>query len=68
MAKPGYPTETYYPFVGWYFYRTGLTPALKQSRAHFWAGWGIFDPNVGAYPSISMGTGAFIFMDMSAQL
>ena len=51
MAKPGYPTQTYYPYTGWFFYRTGATTAYKKSRAHFAVSWGIFDPNTGTYPS-----------------
>ncbi len=68
MAKPGYPTETYYPFVGFYFYRTGTTVALKASRAHFAVSWGIFDPNVGSYPSATIGRDGQIFLTVSLQM
>lgn len=68
MAAPGFPTQTYYPFVGWYFYRSGTTDALKSSRVHFFVGWGIFDPNVGSYPSISAGKDSQMLMRLTLQM
>jgi hypothetical protein len=52
MAAPGFPVWTsYYPYVAWGFYRQGTSVALKKSRAHFYASWGIFDPISGTYPT-----------------
>lgn len=68
MAAPGFPTTTYYPFVGWYFYRTGTTAAYKKSRAHFFVSWGIFDPASGTFPSVSGGQESQMFMQLSMQM
>ena len=68
MPKPGYPTQTYYPYAGWFFYRAGTTAALKASRAHFAASWGIFDPYLNSYPSVSIGHEGQMFLTVSMQM
>lgn len=67
MAAPGFPTKTFYPWLGWYYYRSGTTAALKKSRAHFFVSWGTFDPISGSYPGPIV-TGAQIFLDMTMQV
>jgi len=68
MAAPGFPVQTYYPYLGWFFYRSGTTVAAKASRAHFAVSYGIFDPNVGSYPSVGMGHEGQIFLTLSMQM
>lgn len=67
MAAPGYPTKTFYPYVGWWYYRAGTSTALKKSRAHFFCSWGIFDPISGTFPTI-LTSGAMVFNDMTMQV
>jgi len=68
MARPGYPTQTYYPYVGWYFYRTGTSDAYKKSRAHFAVTWGLFDPYTGTFPSVKVGGEGQVFLQLTMQM
>lgn len=68
MAAPGFPTETYYPYVGWFFYRSGVSATLFKSRAHFAVSYGIFDPNVGSYPAEEVGKDGQIFLTTSLKM
>uniref|UniRef100_A0A6H1Z9F8 Uncharacterized protein n=1 Tax=viral metagenome TaxID=1070528 RepID=A0A6H1Z9F8_9ZZZZ len=67
-TAPGYPTKTYYPYVGWFFYRAGVSAAYFKSRAHFAVSWGTFDPTSGTFPSVAIGGDGQIFLTMSLQM
>jgi hypothetical protein len=68
MPKPGYPTGTYFPYVGWGFYRQGVTAQLIASRDHFFISYGVFDPYLNNYPAISIGHEGQIFMTTTLQM
>ncbi len=67
-TPPGFPTNTYYPWLGWFFYRAGTSAQLFKSRAHFAVSYGVFDPTSGTFPSISVGADGQIFLTMSLQM